>query len=570
MPSWDHDVDVVVLGSGGAALTAALTAAANGASVAVYEKAATVGGTTAVSGGVVWIPAHDRSPDGELSVADALSYLRAQSLGSMDDALVETFVRTGPAMLDFVEAHSGLRFEIATGFPDYKPELPGGQPRRRTFVECGAVRSEPARRVARSDHGVPAGLVERRIRRRDPGPPACRRRRANADLCVAGTALIAGLLKGLLDAGVTPQTNARAEELIAEDGADRRGPDRLAAVEQLAVHARHGVILGTGGFEWDPALVNAFLRGPMHGAVSPPNNTGDGLRMAMAHGADLANMGEAWWVPIVQIPGDTIDGQPRSRSVRLERTRPRSIIVNRAGKRFVNEACDYNSMAGAFHYLDPRDGYINDPAWIVFDSLHLKRYGFLGVDPDGPVPDWFCESADLAELAAKTGIASTGSTARSSAWNHHVEAGADPDFGRGSSAYDGYWGDERRNDAGRQDARPRRYRAVLRGPGVGRRDGNQGRTAHRPRRTRAARQRRADTGPVRRRQRDGRGDRARLRRCRRNHRPGNGFRLPRRLRRGDRKVGRLAISDRRALWPDRLCRFGSRRPHRRRPVDRCR
>ena len=117
-----------MLGSGGAGLTAALTAAVAGASVEVFEKAPTVGGTTAVSGGVVWIPAHNRSPDGELTPADALQYLRAQSLGSMDDALVETFVRTGPAMLDFVEAHSGLRFEIATGFPDYQPELPGGQP----------------------------------------------------------------------------------------------------------------------------------------------------------------------------------------------------------------------------------------------------------------------------------------------------------------------------------------------------------------------------------------------------------------------------------------------------------
>src|SRR3974377_236892 len=126
--SWDHEVDVVVLGSGGAGLTAALTAAVAGASVEVFEKAPTVGGTTAVSGGVVWIPAHNRSPGGELTVADALQYLRAQSLGAMDDALVETFVRTGPAMLDFVEAHSNLRFEIATGFPDYRPELPGGQP----------------------------------------------------------------------------------------------------------------------------------------------------------------------------------------------------------------------------------------------------------------------------------------------------------------------------------------------------------------------------------------------------------------------------------------------------------
>ena len=96
MPSWDHEVDVVVLGSGGAALTAALTAAASGASVAVYEKAATVGGTTAVSGGVVWIPAHNRSPDGELTVDDALSYLRAQSLGRRDDGVLAAHVHVLP------------------------------------------------------------------------------------------------------------------------------------------------------------------------------------------------------------------------------------------------------------------------------------------------------------------------------------------------------------------------------------------------------------------------------------------------------------------------------------------
>ncbi|OBI50222.1 FAD-dependent oxidoreductase [Mycobacterium sp. E787] len=438
---WDHEVDVVVLGSGAAALTAALTAAVAGASVEVFEKAPTVGGTTAVSGGIAWIPAHNRSPDGELTVADALRYLRAQALGTMDDTLVETFVRTGAAMLDFVEAHSGVRFEIAAGFPDYRPELPGGRPtggRSQSPIPYDLSEiGEWATRIT----SFPADWS-------NVGFDAETRARLHAaidertgHLCVAGTALIAGLLKGLLDAGAAVRVNARAEELIAEAG-EITGVRVESSGKSISVRARRGVILGTGGFEWDPALAQAFLRGPMYGAVSPPYNTGDGLRMAMAHGADLANMGEAWWVPIVQIPGDTIDGKPRSRSVRLERTRPRSIIVNSAGKRFVNEACDYNSMAGAFQYLDPRGGYVNDRAWMVFDSVHLQRYGFLGVEPGQPAPEWFCESADLAELATKTGIDADGLARTVEEWNRQVAAGADADFGRGSSAYDGYWGDD--------------------------------------------------------------------------------------------------------------------------------
>ncbi|OBK18858.1 FAD-dependent oxidoreductase [Mycobacterium asiaticum] len=438
---WDHEYDVVVLGSGAAGLTAALTAAGTGATVQVYEKAETVGGTTAVSGGIAWIPAHNRCPDRELTVDDALRYLRAQSFGSMDDTLVDTFVRTGPSMLDFVEDHSALRFEVATGFPDYQPELPGGQPAGGRSLsaapfDLGQIGDWAARITAFPADWSNVGFdAETRARLHAEVERA-------GELCVAGTALIAGLLKGLLDLGVTPCTNSRATELIVESGGvvgvRIAGPQR-----SMDIRARRGVILGTGGFEWDSALIQAFLRGPMHGAVSPPNNTGDGLRMAMALGADLANMGEAWWVPIVRIPNDTIEGKQRSRSVRLERTRPRSIIVNQAGHRFVNEACDYNSMAGAFHYLDPRGGYVNDRGWMVFDSIHLRDYGFLGVAPGAPVPDWFCESADLAELGAKTGIDAAGLTRTVEQWNRNVAAGADPDFGRGSSAYDGYWGDQR-------------------------------------------------------------------------------------------------------------------------------
>ncbi|MET0901456.1 MAG: FAD-dependent oxidoreductase [Mycobacterium sp.] len=437
---WDDETDVVVLGTGGAGLTAALSAAAAGADIRVYEKAPTVGGTTAVSGGIAWIPAHQRSPDQDLTAEAALDYLRAQSFGAMDEGLVEIFVRTGQEMIDFVEAHSELRLEVATGFPDYKPELPGGRPGGGRSL--GPVPYDLDRLGDWRDRitSFPADFS-------NVGLDAETRARLHADVrsagdpentVVAGAALIAGLLKGLLDRGIEPHTDTRATELIAESGT-------IVGVrlgDRNTVRARRGVILASGGFEWDPTLVEAFLRGPMHGPVSPPYNTGDSLRMAMAHGADLANMGEAWWVPVVSIPGDTIEGHQRSRSVRLERTRPRSIIVNRAGKRFVNEACDYNSMAGAFHYLDPRGGYVNDPGWIVFDDLHLKKYGFLGVDAGDTVPEWFCKSSDLDELGDKTGIDAAGLAATLAAWNRDVADGADPDFGRGASAYDGYWGDD--------------------------------------------------------------------------------------------------------------------------------
>ena len=294
----------------------------------------------------------------------------------------------------------------------------------------------------------------------------------------------------------------------------------------IRVRARRGVVLGTGGFEWDAALVEAYLRGPMHGPVSPPNNTGDGLRMAMAHGADLANMGEAWWVPIIQIPGDTFDGHPRSRSVRLERTRPRSIIVNRAGKRFLNEAGEYNSMAGPFHHLDPRFGYVNDPAWIVFDSLHLKQYGFLGVDPTGRCPTGSASRRISPNSARRPASTPTGWPARSTSGTQRRRTSTIPISTAAQALTTATGATPRRRRTAGKTLGPDRHRAVLRGAGDRRRDGNQGRAANRPRRPRAARQRRSDTRPVCRGQRDGRRHRQGIRRRGRNHRPRNGVRLP--------------------------------------------
>ena len=195
------------------------------------------------------------------------------------------------------------------------------------------------------------------------------------------------------------------------------------------------------------------------------------------------------------------DGKPRSRSVRLERTRPRSIIVNRAGKRFVNEA---NSMAGAFHYLDPRDGDVNDPAWMVFDSIHHKHYGFWA-------------SSWISRLVLRVGDGRAGRQDRHRPrrltrtiehWNTQVLAGSDPDFGRGSSAYDGLrWGDDRATTRPARRSAPSTPPPTTRSRSAMGTKWLRGPTATDESRTSVARRYRS----VRGRQRDGRCDRPRRR-----------------------------------------------------------
>jgi succinate dehydrogenase/fumarate reductase flavoprotein subunit len=364
----------------------------------------------------------------------------------MDDELVEVYVRTAAETVKFIEEHSSIRFSVAAGFPDYKPELPGGRPQGGrsfnpspfNFAELG----DWADRVAAfprdwSDVGWDA---ETRARMWGAGfgvgQPG-----DSSDIRVTGAALVGGLLRALLDRDVVPETGCRGVELLLDGNAVAGvvidGPDG-----PTEVLARRGVIIATGGFEWDRSLMKAFLRGPMNGAISPPNNTGDGLRMAMKVGASLGNMSEAWWTQVVRLPGDVFEGHQRNRSVRLERTRPRSIIVNRRGRRFANEAADYNSLGGAFHEFDVnRFEYSNIPAWIVFDHRHLQDYGFLGVSAEDVIPVWFHPSRDLAELAGRLGIDGDGLSATVSAWNENVAAGRDPEFDRGVSAYDAWWGD---------------------------------------------------------------------------------------------------------------------------------
>jgi succinate dehydrogenase/fumarate reductase flavoprotein subunit len=262
------------------------------------------------------------------------------------------------------------------------------------------------------------------------------RRRAN-DERGRGQALVGRLLKACLDAGVEIHTGARAQELVLEGGAvvGVRFEDGREA------RARGGVVLATGGFEWNDALVAAFLRGPMTGRVSPRTNTGDGLVMAMKAGAALANMREAWWLPVAEVPRG--NGALATILITCERTFPGSIMVNRAGRRFTNEAANYNAFGAAFHEMDvSRFDYRNLPCWLVFDQGYYDRFGF-GWDaaPGKPAPAWLTSAPSLALLAKELGIPDHALQETVARWNAQVAAGRDDDFARGESANDTWWGD---------------------------------------------------------------------------------------------------------------------------------
>jgi 3-oxosteroid 1-dehydrogenase len=448
MSTMSHDV--VVLGTGAAGLVAALAAHDRGADVGLYEKGTVVGGTTALSGGIVWIPNNHHAAAAGLSDSreDALAYLDSLSLGAIDPALAAALIDTGPELVRWLEATTPLRLRVVKGYPDYHPEHPGGKPGGGRSLDPDlfdyAALGPWADRVARPPSLPRLTLIETPLGGGSGAiDPADMDERDHRDSRGRGQALVGALLRACLDRGIEPVTGARAIELIRQDG--RVTGVRFAPAGPIDdVEARRGAVIATGGFEWEPTLVRAFLRGPMTSPTTIPTNTGDGLRMALGAGAAVGAMAEAWWVPTIEIPGEMLYGRQRARLVLRERTLPRSILVNRRGRRFANEAANYNALGGAFHQFDPsRFEYANLPCWLVFDHGYLTRYGLLDVEPESAVPSWLSTAASVDELAECIGVDAAGLVATVARWNELVRRGHDDDFGRGDSAYDGWSGDQR-------------------------------------------------------------------------------------------------------------------------------
>lgn len=467
----DNSFDLVVVGSGAGALLAAARAADAGLSVQVIEKADQIGGTSAVSGGDIWIPCnYDQARVGvEDSLEDAYRYVRTCAKGMASDDRVLAYVETAPKMASYL-AEIGIRYLCVHDYSDYYPTLPGARPGGRTMDPVGfnaaklgpdaleeirptsqvlmgraAINTFDAHVMLTKQPGANWVVAKLLLRYFLDYPWRWKSKRDRR--LTAGQALVAGLYAALRQRGVSVWRGTPMRELVARNG-------RVAGVvierggQDVTIEARRGVLLACGGFERNQAMREQYLPKPTNAdwtATPPGGNTGDGIVAGAAVGAALHLMAHAWGGPTVEIPG-----WDRYVPILVERSMPGCMVVNAQGQRFLNESGPYPEFQQAMYAEHAKSGG-GIPAWIVFDADFRARYPMGPLMPAIAMPDsklrksWWnrvvWKGNTLDELAAATGIGAAGLKASAERMGEFARTGKDLDFDRGGNTLDRFYGD---------------------------------------------------------------------------------------------------------------------------------
>ncbi len=464
VPVGPTTVDLLVIGSG-TGMAAALAAHECGLNVLVVEKSGYVGGSTARSGGALWLPA---SPILEArhagdTVERAQTYLRSVVAGTAPPERSAGYLRNVTPTVEMLRRTTPIRLSWAKDYSDYHPETPGGTAAGRT-CECrplnsailGEYRARLRPGLMEPKIPMPTTTADYRwmnLMARVPqrGLPTIAKRLGQGvgglllgrRYVAGGQALAAGLFAGILRAGIPIWLGTELRRLTT-DGRRVTGAVVSHDGREVIVATRRGVVLAAGGFDHSMAMRRKFQSESLgeHMSLGAETNTGDAIHAAQDIGAATDLMDQAWWFPAVSpLPG----GAP---SVMLaERSLPGSLIVDHNGTRFINEATDYMSF-GQLLLEREHSGNPVEAMWIVFDQKYRNSYVFAGeLFPRMPIPQsWYKagiahRADDLAELGGKIGVPRSQFTATMTRFNEMSRAGSDADFGRGDSAYDRYYGD---------------------------------------------------------------------------------------------------------------------------------
>lgn len=470
--NWDQEYDVIVVGSGGGGMTTALVAHGHGLKAVVIEKSDQYGGTSAVSGGGIWIPCNDdiARTGGSDSYEEALTYLKHVIGDAVPQSRIEAYLKNAPEMVRYLAQKFGVIYRNVPKYPDYYPKMPGGKEGWRSMQPAAFDARLLGDAFDKQRESFKGTLLMGRIAMdqieahtlfsRSPGwiwltlkmllkywlDIGWRLRTHRDRRQVLGQGMVAALRYAMLQNDVPLQLGTGLESLIENGG-------RVVGIVvnqngcTLRYRARCGVVLACGGFESNPQMREQYLAKPtrVEWTAAPPINRGDGIRAGQAIGARLKHMDLVWGSPTVYKPGAA-----QQITLFVERGMPGCVAVNKKGLRFVNEAAAYPDFRNAM-YADDAKGNGCIPAWLIFDATFRYKYPmgiFLPgqIEPDSKLPkDWldkvYYRADSLEALAQKIGVDAQNLLRTVAKMNEYARAGVDPEFHKGETAIDTYYSD---------------------------------------------------------------------------------------------------------------------------------